>query len=108
MYRIQRLDFKQHFSELVNFAAISRVIPTNVVEEVIAECEAEGERSRKLPAVLTLWLCILMNIFSGIGLQAVLVRMVRGTRLLAGAGLEVTANKSSISKARYRLGVEPL
>ena len=30
-----------------------------------------------------------MNIFSGIGLHAVLVRMVRGTRLLASAGLEV-------------------
>jgi hypothetical protein len=108
MYRIQRLDFKQHFSEQVNFEAVSRVIPANVVEEVIAECGAEEERSRKLPAALTVWLCLLMNIFSGIGLQAVLVRMVRGTRLVAGAGLEVTANKSSISKARYRLGVEPL
>jgi hypothetical protein len=108
MYRLQRLDFKHHFSELVSFAVVSRVMPTHIVEEVIAECEAEAERSRKLPAALTLWLCILMNIFSGIGLQAVLVRIVRGTRLLAGAGLEVTANKSSISKARYRLGVEPL
>ena len=108
MYRIQRLDFKQHFSELVNFAAVSRVIPAKVIEEVIAECGVEEERSRKLPATLTLWLCLLMTFFSGLGLQAVLVRMVRGTRLVAGAGLEVTANKSSISKARYRLGVEPL
>src|SRR5258708_9985023 len=108
MYRIQRLDLTQHFSELVNFEAVSRVIPDKIVEEIIAECEVKEERSRKLPAALTLWLCILMNIFSGMGLQAVLVRMVRGTRLLAGAGLAVTANKSSISKARYRLGVEPL
>lgn len=108
MYRIQRLDLTQHFSELVSFEALSRVLPAKVVEAVIAECGAEEARSRKLPAALTLWLCILMNIFSGIGLQAVLVKMVRGTRLVAGAGLEVSANKSSISKARYRLGSEPL
>jgi len=108
MYKIQQLDFKSHFSEQVNFEAVSRVIPANVIAEVVAECGVEEERSRKLPARLTVWLCLLMNIFSGIGLQAVLVRMVRGTRLVVGAGLEVTANKSSISKARYRLGVEPL
>ncbi len=81
MYRIQRLDLTQHFSQLVNFEAVRRVIPDKIVEEIIAECEVEEERSRKLPAALTLWLCILMNIFSGMGLQAVLVRMVRGTRL---------------------------
>lgn len=108
MYRLQQLDIQHHFSELVNFEAMRRVIPANLVEEVITECGANEKRSRKLPAALTLWLCVLMNIFSGIGLQAVLVRLVRGTRLVAGAGLAVAANKSSISKARYRLGVEPL
>jgi hypothetical protein len=87
---------------------VSRVIPAHIVEEVITECGVDEKRSRKLPAALTLWLCLLMNIFSGMGLQAVLVRMVRGTRLVAGTGLGVAANKSSISKARYRLGVEPL
>ena len=108
MYRIAPLDLTQHFSELVNFEAVNQVLPGRLVEAVIAECGVEEERSRKLPAALTVWLCVLMNIFSGMGLHSVLVRMVRGTRLLAGVGLEVTANKSSISKARYRLGVAPL
>jgi Insertion element 4 transposase N-terminal len=108
MDRIQRLDKQDDFSESVSFEAVSRVQPREMIEEVIAESGAQEERRRKMPAALTLWLCILMNMYSGLGLQAVLVRMVRGTRLVAGAGLAVCAQKSSISKARYRLGVEPL
>jgi len=108
MYRIQAVDLKAHFSELVNFKVVSHILPEAVVKAVIAECGVEEQRSRKLPTTLTVGLCILMNLFSGIGLQAVLVRMVRGTRLLQFVGLEVAANKSSISKARYRVGVEPL
>ncbi len=108
MYRIHQLDLTQHLSELVNFEAVSQVLPMSVVQAVIAECGVAEQRRRKLPAVLGVWRCILLNIFSGIGLHWVLVRMVRGTRLLAGAGLEVTANKSAISKGRYRLGVASL
>ncbi len=100
MYRIQPVNLKAHFSELVNFEAVSHILPEAVVKAVIAECGVEEQRSRKLPTTLTVWLCILMNLFSGIGLQAVLVRIVRGTRLVQFVGLEVAANKSSISKAR--------
>ena len=66
------------------------------------------QRTRKLPARLVVWLCILMHLFSRQGLVAVLRQSVKGTRLVADETVEVLANKSSISKARYRIGSAPL
>ena len=61
-----------------------------------------------MTALLTLLLCIAMSLYSEVSLHYVLVRLVRGTRLLRGAGVDAVANKGSISKARYRLGAKPL
>jgi hypothetical protein len=58
--------------------------------------------------LLTLLLCIAINLLSEVSLKSVLVRLVHGTRLLSGEGVAITANKSAISEARYRLGSTPL
>lgn len=48
------------------------------------------------------------NEFSHDSLGYVLLRLVRGLRLLVDAGVETVAGKGAISTARYRLGVKPL
>ena len=108
MYKIQQLDIKEQFSKLVTFEAMTQIISEATIQSVIEATQTQEKRCRKLPARLVVWLCILMNVFSEIGLRAVLVRIVRGTRLLCDAGVRVAANKGSISKARYRLGAGPL
>jgi transposase IS4-like protein/DDE family transposase len=108
MFKIQQLDEKEQFCKLLTFEAITRIVSEEAIQSVIETTQTREKRSRKLPARLVIWLCILMNIFSDIGLQAVLVRMVQGTRFLCCEGVQVVAQKSAISKARYRLGVKPL
>lgn len=44
-----------------------------------------------------------MKLWAEVSLSSVLVRLVHGTRLLTGDGVEVTANKSAISEA-LRIG----
>ncbi len=108
MLRIRPIEAESQFCERVTVEVITQVVGLETIRAVLAECQAAGERQRKLPGLLTVLVCIAMNLFSEVSLKSVLVRLVHGTRLLSGEGLEVTANKSAISEARYRLGVEPL
>jgi hypothetical protein len=97
------------FSEAINLNALERVIPQAVVEAVVADLGVEEQRTRKLPAVVTLLLCIGMGLFTNIGLEHVLFKMVKGLRYIWPDDEDYqTANKSAISQARYRLGVRPV
>src|SRR5712691_5523312 len=106
--RIRPIEEESQFCERVTVDVITQVVPVETIQAVLAECQDKAQRQRKLPRLLTLLLCIGMNLFSEVSLKMVLVRLVHGTRLLSGEGVAVTANKSAISEARYRLGVEPL
>lgn len=107
-YRIRQIEMQSQFCEVVTVDAITQVVPVEMIEDVIEECQAGEARKRKLPAQLTLLLCIAMNLFSAVSLSYVLLRLVRGVRLLREAGVDEVAGKSSISEARYRLGARPL
>jgi Insertion element 4 transposase N-terminal/Transposase DDE domain len=104
--RIRDIKAESQFCEQVTVEAITGVLGLETIRAVLAECEATGKRQRKLPGLLTLLVCIAMNLWTEVSLASVLVRLVHGTRLLSGDGVEVTANKSAISEARYRLGSE--
>lgn len=80
-----------------------------VMEKVLDECHVREQRCRKLPAMLVLILCIVMNWFSHEGLADVLQKLVTIPALLQGIlPRVVSADKSAISLARYRLGAKPL
>ena len=107
-YSIRLSEAESQFCEQVSFDALSTIIDDTVIEAAIESCGAQEQRVRKLPARLIVWLCILMHVYSRQGLVAVLRQSVKGTRLVRDENVRVVANKSSISKARYRLGSEPL
>jgi len=107
-YSIRHMEAENQFSRLISFEVLNQMIPEALIEQVIDGCQVREKRSRKLPARLVMWLCVGMHIFSAMGLRAALLRMVRGSRLLGDASVDQVANKSSISKARYRLGVAPM
>ncbi len=108
MYKIRQLDPKSQFCNQVTVDVITDIIPVSVIEAVIDNTDSREQRKRKLPAVLTLLLCIAMHLFTSIALRQTLLRMVKGVRFLTGDEVTVTANRSAISEARYRLGVGPL
>lgn len=103
-FRIRQIEEDSQLCEAITAEVISEIIPLETMQEAITACQVQEQRRRKLPAVLTLLVCIAMNLFSDDSLKFVLLRLVRGTRLLTGQGAQATANKSAISEARYRLG----
>jgi hypothetical protein len=76
---------------------------------VITDLGVEQQRSRKLPAGLTLLLCIGMGLFTNIALEQVMSKMVKGLRYIwPGDDDYDTATKGAICQARYRLGARPV
>ena len=97
------------FPEAVSLNALEHALPQATVEAVVADLGVEEQRTRKLPAVVTLLLCIAMGLFTNIALTQVLSKLVKGVRYIwPGDEDYETANKSAISQARYRLGARPV
>lgn len=97
------------FEQAITLNAMEHVIPQSEIEAVIADLDVKEQRSCKLPAGVTLLLCISMGVFTNIGLEAVLSKMVKGLRYIWSAEEDYqTAKRSAISQARYRLGARPV
>jgi len=97
------------FPDAVKLNALEQAIPQAVVEAVITDLGVEEQRTRKLPAVVTLLLCIAMGLFTNMALEQVLIKMVKGLRYIwSGDEDYQTANKSAICQARYRVGTRPV
>src|SRR5688572_20039519 len=107
-YKIRLMPTESQFCDLVTIDVITDIIPLALIHAVLDEEQRHEQRKRKLPAVLTVLLCIAMHLFPALALRQTLLRLVQGIRFLTGAGVSVTANRSAISEARYRLGVQPL
>ena len=59
------------FPEAASLNALEEVIPQATVEAVVADLGVEEQRTRKLPAVVTLLLCIAMGLFTNMALEQV-------------------------------------
>lgn len=96
-------------SEAVRLNALEQAIPQVTVEAVTADLGVKEQRLRKLPAMVTLLLCVAMGLFTNMSLEQVLKKMVKGLRYVWPDEEDYqTANKSAICQARYRLGAQPV
>ena len=75
-YRIRQIKPESQFCEAVTVDAITQVVPVETMQNVIEECQVSEARKRKLPAQLTMLLCIAMNLFCDVSLGYVLLRLV--------------------------------
>jgi hypothetical protein len=89
-------------------AALAATVPHSAVEAVVADLGASEQRRRKLPADFTILLTIAMNLYTGQSLSQVLVKLLKGLRLIWPDHDIALASKGAISQARYRLGDRPL
>jgi hypothetical protein len=97
------------FPEAASLNMLEQTIPQATVEAVITDLGVKEQRMRKLPAVMTLLLCIAMGLFTNISLEQVLKKMIKGLRYIWPGDQDYrTANKSAICQARYRLGARPV
>jgi Insertion element 4 transposase N-terminal/Transposase DDE domain len=105
---IRRIRADESLSAHLALDAVAHVIPPSAIAEVIAQHGVQEERDRKLPAAVTLTLCIAMNLYAHDALPAVFRRLVQGLRWLWPEPGDLRVSKSAISQARYRLGAQPL
>lgn len=85
------------------FGVISAFCPPPLVDSILEECGRQGERKRSLPGWLAVYTVLLMCLLPNLGYQRLLHRLAEATAV----GWKVP-NKSSLSRARQRLGEVPM
>jgi hypothetical protein len=81
--------------------------PAATLEHIIQACGKMELRTRDLPAVVVAYYIIAMGLFPAVGYGGVLEWLLAGLRWL-DAGRFRVSGKSSLSRARVRLGEEPM
>lgn len=96
-------------TDFISLGVISRTITSEEIGRVLRETGRESERHRKLPMHVMVYYVIALALYMDASYGEVLRCLLEGLEWL---GLPVkpirTVQKSSISRARARLGVEPV
>jgi hypothetical protein len=93
----------------VSIGVLTRVFPPELVDGVVAEAERRERRQRLLPARVVVYYVLALALFADCSYEEVMRQLVEG--LSWESGWERTwevPSKMAISKARSRLGREPL
>ena len=96
------------FTDAIVLEALERVVPTALIQAAAAEADVPTVRRRKLPADVTLLLCLAMSLWTRQALDVVLHKMVHGLRLFWPDPDIALATKGTISQAHSRLGARPV
>src|ERR1035437_4398272 len=104
-----RVEPGRRLSDRVALGVLTATFPRRLVDEVIEATGRREQRHRLLPAHLSLYYVLAMTLFSSSGYEEVMRSLTEG---LAGAsdgrGQYELSSQVAISKARTRLGSEPL
>lgn len=93
----------------VGLGVLTRVIPRDLVDEVLNATGKNEQRKRLLPARVVVYYVLALTLFYGDAYEEVLQKLVNGLRFLRSWRSEWTVpTTGAISKARDRLGPAPL
>lgn len=93
----------------VGIGVMTRVVSRDLVDEVLNYTGKNEKRSRLLPARVVVYYVLALTLFYGDAYEEVLRKLVNGLRFLRSWRTEwAVPSTGAISKARVRLGVEPL
>jgi Insertion element 4 transposase N-terminal/Transposase DDE domain len=95
-------------TDRIGIGALTRVVPRDLVDEVLAETGRREKRSRLLPAHVVVYFVMAMAIFRD-GYEEVMRRLIGGLQFMRAWQKEWTVpTTGALSQARDRLGEEPL
>ncbi|MGW9130060.1 IS4 family transposase [Streptomyces sp. NPDC055681] len=95
-------------SDLSGLGLLTWVYPPGLVDRVVAACGRSEQRKRLLPARLVVYFVLGLALFSPAPYLEVMRHLVAGLRGLGLLGKWHVPAKSSLFRARQRLGFEPL
>ena len=79
---LRQIDRTVHWTEEITLDTFSGVIPRARIERVLADLGVIGLRIRKLTMVVTVILCIAMNLYTEEAIDKVMSKLVAGPRFL--------------------------
>jgi len=96
-------------TDLISLGVLAARFPLDLVERILAETGRQSQRQRQLPAQLMVYYVIALALYMQVSYGEVLRCLVEGLHWL-GLSVHRLRNTSAggISRARLRLGVEPL
>jgi hypothetical protein len=104
-----RLPNGTRLSDHVTLGVLTTTIPAALIDAVLAETGRQSRRQRRLPARLVVYYVMALALYAQASYGEVLRCLLEGVRWLRLRGAAVVlADKSAVTKARARLGAEPL
>ena len=95
-------------TDRISIGVLTRLVPRDVVDEVLAETRSKEKRSRLLPAHVVVYFILAMAIFSD-GYEEVMRRLAGGLQFMRAWQKDWSVpTTGAISQARERLGEAPL
>jgi hypothetical protein len=96
-------------TDCVGIGVLTRVVPRDLVDEVLNYTKKNEKRSRLLPARVVVYYVLALTLFFGDAYEEVMRKLVNGLRFLRVWRTEWDVpTTGAISKARIRLGAAPL
>ena len=104
-----RVEPGRRLSDRVALGVLTATFPRRLVDDVIEATGRREQRTRLLPAHLTLYYVLAMTLFSSAGYEEVMASLTEGLAWSADGEVDYEApSQVAITKARARLGPEPL
>lgn len=95
--------------DYISVGILTRVIPREIVDDVLVRTERREQRKRLLPAHVVVYYVLALALFCGDGYEEVIRKLVGGLRFLRNWSDKWSIpTTSAISQARVRLGEEPM
>ena len=105
---LRPIDPLVHITEEATLEALGQTLARARIEAVLKARGVVEQRARKLTMVLTVLVCIAMNLFTEEAIDDVLGKLMQGPRFLRPDDDLAVARASAICQRRQQLGVGPM
>src|SRR3954466_5298597 len=94
--------------DMEGLGVLDTEFPLAAVRQILRETGRESQRTRKLPASLMVYYAIALGLMCSVGARQILRHLLDHVRENDGPVAGPLATEAAITKARQRLGSEPL
>jgi hypothetical protein len=95
-------------ADYLSASLLARVVPAEVVHDVLNAHGCNSQRVRGFPAVVGVYYCMALSLYPEAAYEEVFAAVSQGLAWAAGAAEPVRVSKASISVARAKIGAAPL
>ena len=95
-------------ADYLSASLLARVVPAELVNEVLDAHGRNSQRLRRFPAVVGVYYCIALSLYPEAAYEEVFAAVAQGLAWAAGASEPIRVSKVSISQARSKIGAAPL